>query len=129
VIRVEHFLLAIGVFLLIAGAGLVYDARREEGKRWFRERRRRRRTPRNRTGEALIGGGIMLLGVALIAGEFWRYGTLAVIVGFALVAAGTLLNREYLKELLLFRGAARRTPEGEKPPRRHDDDEPPMRIR
>jgi hypothetical protein len=127
--RMEYVLLAIGILLVLAGASLVYDARRPEGIRRFRERRRRRRTPRHRAGEGLIGAGIMLLGAALIAGEFWRYGTLAVIAGFALVSAGTLLNRAYLKELLLFRGAARRTQEWEKPPTRSDDDEPRLRIR
>ncbi len=127
--NVEHVPLLLGVLLVLAGAALVFDARREDGIRRLRERRRRRRTPRNRAGEALIGIGMTFLGSSLIGGEFWRFGTVAVLAGTALVVAGTLANRHYLKEMLFFRGAARRTAEHEAPPQPPEDDRPRPRIR
>lgn len=129
-LRAEHVPIILGLLIALAGAGLIYDARRKDGVRRFRERRRRRRTPRNRPGEALIGLGMIAFAAALVGGEFWRYGTVAVLAGTTLVVAGALLNREYLKELLLFRGPARRTGEHETPPRPPDDDSLPRpRIR
>jgi hypothetical protein len=129
VFKVEHVPLLLGILVVLAGAALVFDARREDGIRRLRERRRRRRTPRNRPGEALIGIGMILLGTSLIGGEFWRFGTVAVLAGTTLVVAGTLANRHYLKEMLLFRGAARRTAEHEAPPPLPEDDRPRPRIR
>jgi hypothetical protein len=43
-----------------------------------------------------------------VGGEFWRFGTLAILIGFVLVVAGGMMNRRYFKELLLFRGTSRR---------------------
>lgn len=127
--RIEHFPILVGAVIALAGAGLIYDARRDEFPRIFRERRRRVRTVRNRPGEALVGGGMILLGAALVGGEFWRFATLSVIGGFLLVAAGTVLNRQYLKELLLFRGSARRATGNERATRPPDDGGPRPRIR
>jgi hypothetical protein len=127
--RVELFPMVIGVLIALAGAGLIYDARREQYPVIFRERRRRVRAVRHPWGEALIGGGMILLGGALVGGEFWRYSTVAVIGGFLLVAAGAVLNRDYLRELFLFRGSARRARGAERATRPPDDGGPRPRIR
>ena len=49
--------------------------------------------------------------------------------GTALIIAGAVLNRGYLREMLLYRGAARRTEEHEVPPVAHKDDDRKLRIR
>jgi hypothetical protein len=115
-VRIEHLPILLGVIIAVWGGALIYDAWRAEGMTVFRERRRRQRAERNRPGEALIGLGTVLLGAALAGRDVWRFATLAVIFGFALVLIGAALNRDYLRELLLFRGAARRAAPGEKPP-------------
>ena len=53
------------------------------------------------------------MAAALIGRDTWRWGTIAVLAGASLIVIGALMNRAYLKEVLLFRGAARRG-EGEK---------------
>ena len=45
---------------------------------------------------------------ALIGSDEWRFGTLAVLAGVVLLGTGAWLNRDYLRELFLFRGASRR---------------------
>jgi uncharacterized membrane protein HdeD (DUF308 family) len=127
--RVEHIPLVVGLIVMLAGAALIYDARREDGRWPLRDRRRRRRTPRNRPGEALIGAGMIFLGSSLVGGEFWRFGTLAILVGFVLVVTGTAMNRHYLKELLFFRGASRRAEKPSDVKRPDDEDRPRPRIR
>jgi len=127
--RVEHIPLVIGLIVMLAGAALIYDARREDEKWPLRERRRRRRTPRDRPGEALTGAGLVFVGSALVGGEFWRFGTLAILIGFVLVVAGAMMNRHHLKELLLFRGASRRAEKPSDLNRPHDENQPRPRIR
>jgi hypothetical protein len=48
------------------------------------------------------------MAAALIGRDTWRWGTIAVLAGITLLVIGAALNRTYLKEVLLFRGAARR---------------------
>jgi hypothetical protein len=48
------------------------------------------------------------MAAALIGRDTWRWGTIAVLAGITLLVIGAILNRTYLKEVLLFRGAARR---------------------
>jgi len=48
------------------------------------------------------------MAAALIGRDTWRWGTIAVLAGITLLVFGAILNRTYLKEVLLFRGAARR---------------------
>jgi hypothetical protein len=126
---VEHIPLLIGFTVMLAGAALIYDARREDVTWPLRDRRRRRRTPRDRPGEALIGAGMVFLGSSLVGGEFWRFGTLAILIGFVLVVTGTVMNRHYLKELLLFRGASRRAERPSDLNRPDDENQPRPRIR
>ncbi len=106
--RLEQIPLFIGVIVAILGLGLVLDAQLPEGFSQSRERRRRARTERNRPGETLVGLGVIGMAAALIGSDEWRFGTLAVLAGVALLGTGAWLNRDYLRELFLFRGAARR---------------------
>jgi hypothetical protein len=108
---------------------MLYDAIRPEAGRPFRERRRRQRAEINVTGEAIAAFGLLCLSAALFGGERWRWTTVAVIAGTTLLIVGTVLNRGYLREMLLFRGAARRTEEHEVPPVAHKDDDRKIRIR
>jgi len=106
--RLEQVPLFVGVIVAILGLGLVLDAQLPEGFSQSRERRRRERTERNRPGETLTGLGVIALAAALIGSDEWRFGTLAVLAGAVLLGTGAWLNRDYLREVFLFRGAARR---------------------
>jgi hypothetical protein len=59
-------------------------------------------------GEGLVAAGLLALSAALAGGDRWRYSTVAVLLGVPLLLVGALLNRRYLRELLVFRGASRR---------------------
>lgn len=106
--RLEQIPLFIGVVVAIIGLGLVLDAQLPEGFAPSRERRRRERTERHRGGETLVGLGVMAVAAALIGRDTWRFGTVSVLVGVVLLSAGAWLNRDYLREIFLFRGPARR---------------------
>ena len=106
--RLEQLPLFIGVIVAILGLGLVLDAQLPEGFSHSRERRRRERTERNRPGETLLGLGVIAMAAALIGRDEWRFGTLAVLAGVVLLGTGAWLNRDYLREFFLFRGASRR---------------------
>jgi hypothetical protein len=78
----------------------------------------------------LVAMGTASMAAALIGRDSWRWGTIAVFTGVALLVAGAALNRPFLKEMLLFRGASRRATPNDAPPRVSDDVTPPnMRIR
>jgi len=106
--RLEQIPLFIGVVVAILGLGLLLDAQLPEGFAPSRERRRRERTERHRGGQTMVGVGVLAMAAALIGGDRWRYGTLTVLVGVVLLAVGGWLNRDYLRESMLFRGPARR---------------------
>jgi hypothetical protein len=86
----------------------VLDAQLPEALAQSRERRRRERTERNRTGETLVGLGVIAMAAALIGRDTWRFGTVTVLAGAVLLSVGAYLNRAYLGELFRFRGASRR---------------------
>jgi hypothetical protein len=127
--RLEHIPIVLGVIASLIAAFVLYDAASPEAARPFRERRRRQRAEINAPGEWLVGIGIACLAAALFGGERWRWTTVAVMTGTALITAGAILNRGYLREMLLYRGAARRTEEHEVPPVAHKDDDRKLRIR
>ena len=106
--RLEQIPLFIGVVVAIIGLGLVLDAQLPEGMSPSRERRRRERTERHRGGQTLVGIGIVAMAAALIGSDTWRFGTVSVLVGLVLLVVGGWLNRQYLRESVLFRGPARR---------------------
>lgn len=114
--RLEHVPIILGILVLLAAAGVIYDAFVPEGLPRFRERRRRARAERSRSGQALIAAGMAAMAAALIGRDIWRFGTVAVLLGSALLVAGGVLNRTYLKEVLLNRGAARRRDPEDQPP-------------
>src|SRR5687768_15627203 len=106
--RLEYIPIVLGVLVLLAAAGIIFDAASPEAARPFRERRRRQRAELNTAGESLVGLGVACLGISLIGNEVWRWTTIVVISGVVLIVIGALMNRTYLREMLLFRGAARR---------------------
>lgn len=127
--RLEHIPAVLGVLVLLIAAGIIYDAVTYEERRPFRERRRRQRAELDIPGEWMVGLGTACLGAALIGGEEWRWTTIAVLTGVVLIVLGGILNRRYLREMLMFRGASRRAEENEAPPDKGKKDEPKLRIR
>ena len=123
--RLEYIPVVLGVLILIVAAGLIYDAIKPDETRPFKERRRRQRAELDIPGEWLVGLGTACLGVSLIGNEVWRWTTIAVISGIVLIVIGAVLNRNYLRETLLFRGKARRSEELGIPAAPH----PRLRIR
>jgi hypothetical protein len=66
------------------------------------------------------------MAAALIGRDTWKFGTVSVMIGVGMLAIGAWLNREYLRESVLFRGAARR---GEKRLAPRADEVAPTRER
>ena len=123
--RLEYIPVVLGVLVLIVAAGLIYDAIKPDETRPFKERRRRQRAELDIPGEWLVGLGTACLGVSLIGNEVWRWTTIAVISGIVLIVIGAVLNRNYLRENLLFRGKSRRSDDLGIPTASH----PRLRIR
>ena len=127
--RLEQFPIVVGVIVCLIALAIAYDAMSPEARRPFRERRRRRRAELNRGGELMVALGTASMGAALIGRDSWRWGTVAVFVGVALLIAGAVVNRQLLKEMLLFRGSSRRATEEEKATRGEETPPEKMRIR
>ena len=126
--RLEQFPIVLGVLVCLIAAGIIYDAVSPEASRPFRERRRRQRAELNKPGEWFVALGTACLGAALIGRDDWRWGTIAILAGVSLFIVGGILNRGFLKETLLFRGASRRSEKAEAPPDA-DKDKPRLGIR
>lgn len=105
--RLELVPVILGFLVLLLGVAILWDAWGEHPLGPMRERRRRVRASIDSHGESLVGFGTLLLGAALI-GRDWRFETLTVLAGTVLVLWGGVRNREYIREMLFFRGAARR---------------------
>ena len=127
--KLEQLPILLGVLVLLVALAIGYDSMTAEERRPFKERRRRQRAELNRGGELLVAMGIASMAAALIGGDSWRWGTIAVFIGVALLIAGASFNRAFLRETLLFRGAARRATKEEGPPVPNDVTQPKMRIR
>ena len=106
--RLELLPLIFGVLVALGGLALIADAYLPDSTPRIEERRRRARTERDRTGEIMIGVGLVAIGAALLGRDAWRFGNLAILAGIACLAYGAVRNRRYLREVLTFRGAARR---------------------
>jgi cell division protein FtsW (lipid II flippase) len=106
--RLEYIPVVLGALVLLVAAGIIFDAAAPEARRPFRERRRRQRAEIDTAGEWLVGFGIACLGISMIGNEVWRWTTIVVISGVVLILIGALMNKDYLREVLLFRGIARR---------------------
>ena len=113
--RIEQIPIVLGILVAIIGAGLVADAWLPDGAVVPVERRRRARAERNLRGELLLGLGVISLGAALIGRDTWRYGTIAMFLGAALIVIGAVMNRRFLHERYAFRGEARRSELGAPP--------------
>jgi hypothetical protein len=109
-VRIEYVPVILGVIVVLLGLALIGDAWIDDAVVVSEERRRRARTPRSRPGEALVGMGTTIFGMALIGRDTWRFATLAVLIGAPVLLIGVILNWRYLRELLTFRGPARRDP-------------------
>lgn len=109
--RLELLPIVLGAIVGFAGIGLVADAWLPD-RDFIRgsERRRRIRAERHRVGEGLVGLAVILVGIALIGRDAWRFTPW--LAGFAclLIVIGAILNRRYIREQLDFRGPARRDP-------------------
>jgi len=106
--RLEQLPILIGVLIALLGLTILLDAWQAGGVAPLRERRRRARAVPNKAGQSLVALGTLCMAAALIGRDTWRWGTIAVLTGITLLVVGAILNRIYLKEVLLFRGAARR---------------------
>lgn len=106
--RVEQFPLLLGLLVALVGLTILLDAWQAGGVAPFRERRRRVRAVPNKAGQTLIALGTLCMAAALFGRDTWRWGTICVLTGAVLLIVGSIMNRAYLKEVLLFRGAARR---------------------
>ena len=127
--KLEQFPILLGIIVLLIALGIAYDAISPEESRPFRERRRRQRAEIHRGGELLVAMGTVSMAAALIGRDTWRWGTIAVFLGVALLIIGGALNRPFLRELLLFRGASRRATSDEAPPIVNEVGQPKLRIR
>lgn len=106
--RLEQFPIILGIIVVLIGLTMALDAWQTGGVAPFRERRRRTRAVPHKAGQTFVAIGTVSLGIALIGRDTWRYTTLSVLIGVILLVGGAIMNRVYLKEVLLFRGAARR---------------------
>jgi hypothetical protein len=127
--RLEYIPIVLGTIVSLAAAFIIFDALSPESARPFRERRRRQRAELDIPGQWMVGIGTACLAAALFGGERWRWTTIAVISGTVLIILGAVMNRRYLREMLLYRGAARRTGEMQLPPELRPKDDGPRRIR
>jgi hypothetical protein len=109
----EQFPILLGVLVALIGLTILLDAWQTGGVAPLRERRRRSRAVPHKAGQSLVAIGTLCMAAALIGRDTWRWGTISVLAGVALLIIGAIMNRKYLKEVLLFRGAARRG-EGDK---------------
>ena len=112
--KLEQFPIVIGVLVFLIALAIAYDSMSPEERRPFRERRRRQRADLNRTGELFVALGTACVAAALIGRDSWRWGNIAVFTAVALLVVGAAFNRQFLRELLLFRGASRRATEDER---------------
>ena len=99
--RLETFPLILGILVALAGLAIVVDALMPERARVLAERRRRARPERRRGGQLMLGVGILLLAVALIGRDAWRYTTLTILVALIAMGIGTALNLKYVRGLTL----------------------------
>lgn len=106
--RLETIPLVLGVVVALLGIFLLADAWLPDDVFVAVERRRRVRTERSRAGEAFLGLGVLCMAGSLLGRDHWRFAPTAVVAGAVLMLIGIVLNGRFLREVLTFRGAARR---------------------
>lgn len=126
--KLEQLPIVLGVLVALIGLTIALDAWQAGGVAPLRERRRRTRAVPHKAGQTLVALGTICMAASLIGRDTWRWATISVIAGSALLVIGAIMNRAYLREVLLFRGAARRG-EGEKNQRLNQTPSKPTRIR
>jgi uncharacterized membrane protein len=104
----EQVPILLGVLMALVGLTILLDAWQAGGVAPLRERRRRVRAVPHKAGQSFVALGILCMAASLIGRDTWRWGTISVLAGIVLLVLGVIMNRAYLKEALLFRGAARR---------------------
>lgn len=110
--KLEMLPVILGVIVCLLGIGICFVAFQPESLAPVRERRRRMRAEPNPTGQLLLGLGTICMGAALMGRDTWRFSNIVVFTGIALIVVGGSMNRQFLRELILFRGAARRSENG-----------------
>jgi hypothetical protein len=126
--RLEQLPIILGVLIALIGLTIALDAWQAGGVAPLRERRRRARALPHKAGQTLVALGTLCMAAALMGRDTWRWGTISVLAGSGLLILGAIMNRQYLREVLLFRGAARRGV-GEKNSRLNQTPPKPTRIR
>ena len=106
--KLEQLPILIGVLVALVGLTILLDAWQAGGVAPLRERRRRARAVPHKAGQSLVALGTLCMAAALLGRDTWRWGTISVLAGILLLLIGAFMNRAYLREVLLFRGAARR---------------------
>ena len=128
--KLEQFPIILGILVALIGLTIALDAWQAGGVAPLRERRRRTRAVPHKAGQTLVALGTLCLAAALIGRDTWRWGTISVLAGSALLVIGAIMNRAYLREVLLFRGATRRgVGPGEENSRLNQTPSKPTRIR
>jgi hypothetical protein len=126
--KLEQFPILLGVLVALIGLTIALDAWQAGGVAPLRERRRRTRALPHKAGQTLVALGTLCMAAALMGRDTWRWGTISVLAGSSLLIIGAIMNRKYLREVLLFRGAARRGV-GEQNSRLNQTPAKPTRIR
>jgi hypothetical protein len=127
--RLEQLPILLGVLIALVGLTILLDAWQTGGVAPLRERRRRTRAVPHKAGQTLVAIGTLCMAAALMGRDTWRWGTISVLAGAVLLIIGAIMNRKYLKEVLLFRGAARRGVGGGEKNSRINQTPPKTRIR
>ena len=106
--KLEQLPILLGILVALGGLSILLDAWQAGGVAPLRERRRRARAVPHKAGQSLVALGTLCMAAALMGRDTWRWGTISVLAGVLLLLLGAFMNRAYLREVLLFRGAARR---------------------
>ncbi len=106
--KLEQLPILLGILVALGGLSILLDAWQAGGVAPLRERRRRARAVPHKAGQSLVALGTLCMAAALMGRDTWRWGTISVLAGILLLLIGAFMNRAYLREVLLFRGAARR---------------------
>jgi hypothetical protein len=99
--RLEMLPLILGVLIGLIGLALMFDAWAPDNIVVPNERRRRPRRERDKFGESLVGLGVLAMAAAFIGRDTWRYSTVTVIAGSALLLLGVWRNSGYLREVFV----------------------------
>ena len=106
--KLEQFPIFLGILVALGGLTILLDAWQAGGVAPLRERRRRARAVPHKAGQSLVALGTLCMAAALMGRDTWRWGTISVLAGVLLLLIGAFMNRAYLREVLVFRGPARR---------------------